>query len=177
MDPAELDARLYALLRGKGCVKPFDDPHILQAQIINILFDLIPAASRAALLLNWEDEPADPEDFKSSMYSKRAGEPKRFYVNEKALEFVYAYRESYMSVDRICAPLKLGSWTILGVIYLDTRKPGGFEVEDVKVLETISGPAAKLIHRSLKQQADREEMDSCHELLALDDFEELEDSD
>jgi hypothetical protein len=170
MDPAELDARLYALLRGKGCLKPFDDPHILQAQIINILFDLIPAATRAALLLNWEDEPVNPEDFKSSMYGKRAGEPKRFHINEKALEFVYAYRESYMSADDICAPLMLGSWAIIGVIYLETRKPGGFEIEDMEVLETISGPAAKLIHRSLKQQADREEMDSYHELLELDDF-------
>jgi GAF domain-containing protein len=82
-----------------------------------------------------------------------------------------------MSVDRICAPLKLGSGTIIGVIYLDTRKPGGFEVEDVKVLETISGPAAKLIQRSLKQQADREEMDSYHDLLPLADCEELEDTD
>ena len=66
MDPAA-DARLHALLRGKGCVEPFDDPHILQAQIINILFDLIPAATRAALLLRWEDEPEGPEDFQSFM--------------------------------------------------------------------------------------------------------------
>jgi hypothetical protein len=43
MDPAA-DARLYALLSGKDCVEPFDDPDILQAQIINILFDLIPAS-------------------------------------------------------------------------------------------------------------------------------------
>ena len=75
-----------------------------------------------------------------------------------------------MSVDGMCAPLKLEGWTIIGVIYLDTRKPGGFETEDVEVLETICGPAAKLIHRSLKQQADREEMDSYHEHLELDDF-------
>jgi hypothetical protein len=50
---------------------------------------LIPAATRAALLLRWEDEPEDPEDFQSSMYGKRAAEPKRFRVSEKALEFVY----------------------------------------------------------------------------------------
>ena len=72
MDSAA-DARLYALLRGKDCVEPFDDPHMLGAQIINILFDLIPAATRAALLLRWEDEPEGPEDFQSSMYGKRAG--------------------------------------------------------------------------------------------------------
>jgi hypothetical protein len=165
MDPAELDARLDALLRSKDCLEPFDDPHILQAQIINILFDLIPAANRAALLLNWEDDPADLEDFKASMYGKRAGEPKRFRVSEKALEFVYGYRASYMSADAMCAPLKLGGWTIIGVIYLDTREPGGFEIEDMEALETISGPAAKLIHRSLNRQADLEEMDSYHEFL------------
>ena len=66
---------------GKDCVEPFDDPRILQAQIINILFDLIPAATRAALLLRWQDEPEGPEDFQSSMYVKRAAEPKRFRVS------------------------------------------------------------------------------------------------
>jgi len=38
------------------------------------------------------------------------------------------------------------------VIYLDTRKPGGFEIEDVEALETISGPAARLIYRSFKKR-------------------------
>ena len=177
MEPAA-DARLYALLRGKDCVEPFDDPHILQAQIINILFDLIPAATRAALLLRWEDEPEGPEDFQSSMYGKRAGEPKRFRVSEKALEFVYTYRQPYISTGEkppcICAPLKRAGWTMIGVIYLDTREPGGFEIEDVRVLETISRSAAKLIRRSLLRRADREEMDSYQELLKLDDFNEPE---
>jgi hypothetical protein len=112
------------------------------------------------------------------MYAKRAGEPKRFRVSEKALEFVYAYREPYLSAGEkpccICAPLKRGSWTMIGVIYLDRREPGGFEIEDVKVLETISGSAADLIHRSLQRRADREEMDSYQELLKLDDFNEPE---
>ena len=58
------------------------------------------------------------------------------------------------------------------MIYLGTREPGGFEIEDVKVLETISRSAAKLIHRSLQRWADREEMDSYQELLKLDDFNE-----
>ena len=177
MDPAA-DARLYALLRGKGCVEPFDDPDILQAQIINILFDLIPAATRAALLLRWEDEPEDPDDFQSSAYGKRAGEPKRFRVSEKALKFVYTYREPYISTGEkppcMCAPLKLGGWAMIGMIYLDTREPGGFESEDVKVLETSSRSAAKLIRRSLRRRADREEMDSYQELLKLDDFNEPE---
>src|SRR5262249_54551784 len=116
MDPAA-DARLNALLKGKDCMEPFDDPHILQAQIINILFDLIPAATRAALLLRWEDAPGGPEDFQSSMYGKRAGEPKRFRVSKKALEFVYTYREPYISTNEndgkppcICAPLKRAGW-------------------------------------------------------------------
>jgi GAF domain-containing protein len=177
MDPAA-DARLYALLRGKDCVEPFDDPHILAAQVINILFDLIPAAARVALLLRWEDEPEDSEDFQTSMYGKRAAEPKRFRVSEKALEFVYTCREPYISTGEkppcLCAPLKLGGWTMIGVIYLDTREPGGFEIEDVKVLETISRSAAKLILRSLLRRADREEMDSYQELLKLDDFTEPE---
>ena len=180
MDPAA-DARLNALLKGKNCMEPFDDPHILQAQIINILFDVIPAATRAALLLRWEDEPEGPEDFQSCMYGKRAGKPKRFRVSEKALEFVYTYREPYISTNEndgkprcICAPLKRAGWTMIGVIYLDTREPGGFEIEDLKVLETISRSAAKLIRRSLQRRADREEMDSYQELLKLDDFNEPE---
>lgn len=177
MDPVA-DARLYALLRGKGCVEPFDDPYMLAAEIINILFDLIPAATRAALLLRWEDEPEGPENFQSSMYGKRAGEPKRFRVSKKALEFVYSYREPYISTGEkppcICVPLKRAGWTIIGVIYLDTREPGGFQIEDVKVLETISRSAAKLILRSLQRRSDREEMDSYQELLKLDDFNEPE---
>jgi hypothetical protein len=63
------------LLRSKDCLEPFDDPHMLQAKIINILLDLIPAANRAALLLNWEDGSPDPADFKSSMYGKRGDCP------------------------------------------------------------------------------------------------------
>ena len=63
---------------------------------------------------------------------------------------------------------------MIGVIYLDTREPGGFEIEDVKALETISRSAAKLIGRSLQRRADREEMDSYQELLKLDDFNEPE---
>ena len=177
MDPTA-DARLYALLRGKGCVEPFDDPHMLGAQIINILFDLIPAATRAAVLLRWEDEPEDPEDFQTSMYARRAGEPKRFRVSGKALKFVYTYREPYISTGGkppcMCAPLKRAGWAMIGVIYLDTWEPSGFQIEDVKVLETISRSAAKLIHRSLQRRADREEMDSYQELLKLDDFGELE---
>jgi GAF domain-containing protein len=180
MDPAG-DARLNALLKGKDCMEPFDDPHILQAQIINILFDLIPAATRVALLLRWENEPEGPEDFQSSMYGKRAGKPKRFRVSEKALEFVYTYREPYISTNEndekppcICAPLKVAGWTMIGVIYLDTREPGGFEIEDVEVLETISLSAAKLIRRSLQLRTDREEMDSYQELLKLDDLNEPE---
>jgi hypothetical protein len=132
----------------------------------------------AALLLRWEDEPEGPEDFQSSMYVRRAGEPKRFRVSEKALEFIYTCREPYISTDEkppcMCAPLKLASWTMIGVIYLDTREPGGFEIEDVKVLETISRSAAKLILRSLQRRADREDMDSYQELLKLDDFNEPE---
>jgi hypothetical protein len=176
-DSAKLDARLYALLRSKDCHAPFDDPNMLQAQIICILFDLIPAVNRAALLLNWEDDPLSIEDFKdfrSSMYGKRTGEPRRFRVSEEALEFVYAYRQSYMSANAMCAPLRLGEWTIFGAIYLDTRKPGKFKDKDMKVLESISVPAAKLLYRSRKRQADQEEMDSYHEFLDLDDFSELE---
>ena len=63
---------------------------------------------------------------------------------------------------------------MIGVIYLDTREPGGFKTEDVKVLETISRSAAKLIFRSLQRRADREEMESYQELLKLDDFDEPE---
>ena len=63
---------------------------------------------------------------------------------------------------------------MIGLIYLDTRKPGGFEIEDVKVLETISHSAAKLIARSLRRRLDREEMDDYQELLKLDEFNEPE---
>ncbi len=63
---------------------------------------------------------------------------------------------------------------MIGAIYLDTREPGGFQIEDVKLLETISQSAAKLIRRSLQRRADREEMDSYQELVELDDFSEPE---
>jgi hypothetical protein len=171
MDSANLDPRLDAFRRSKECREALDDPIKLQAEILNFTLKSFPA-NRAALLLNGEHASPDPEDFKSSMYGKRAGEPKRFRVPEKALEFVYTYREAYMSDDAMCAPLMLDNWTIIGVIYLDTRKPDGFEVEEVELLQKIAVFAAKLISRSLKQQAEREEMDSYHEHLEVDDFEE-----
>jgi hypothetical protein len=85
--------------------------------------------------------------FTAGSQEVRIGEPKRFQVSEKALEFVYTYRQPYMSLDAMCAPLLPGDWTIIGVIYLDKRGRGGFEIEDMEVLQTISGSAAKLIHR------------------------------
>src|SRR5262245_29617161 len=115
----EADARLYALLKGKGCMEPFDDPHMLAAQIINILFDLIPAATRVALLLRWEDEPENAEDFQTSMYGKRDAETKRFRVSEKAFKFVYTYRTPYISTGEkppcICVPLSRGGWSMIGM--------------------------------------------------------------
>jgi len=174
MNPA--DARLYGLLRGKGCVEPFNDPHMLCAQVINILFDLIPAANRIALLLRWEDEPENPEDFQTSLYGKRKAEGRRFRVSEKAFKFVYTYRTPYTSEGEkppcICAPLSRGGWSMIGMVYLDTREPGGFQIEDVKVLEKISRSAANLIARSLRRHLDREEMDDYQALLRLDEFSE-----
>jgi hypothetical protein len=92
---------------------------------------------------------------------------RRFRVSEKALQFIYTYGEAYISGGEkppcICAPFKLTHVRVFGVIYLGTRKPGGFEVpaEDL------------LIYRSFKQHADREEMDSYQELLRLDDLEDV----
>ena len=61
---------------------------------------------------------------------------------------------------------------MIGMVYLDTREPGGFQIEDVKVLERISRSAANLIARSLRRHLDREEMDDYQELLRLDEFSE-----
>lgn len=181
MYPKEFDAYLYIMLANKGCVAPFDDPYMLSAQIVNIVFDLIARANRVALLLNWEDPSPHPDRFKISMYGKRAGDTNRFPVSEKALHFIYTYGEAYISGGEkppcICAPLKLADGRVFGVIYLDTRKTGGFEIKNVECLERISRPAAKLIYRSFKQKADREELDSYHELLELDDLEGLGDGD
>jgi hypothetical protein len=181
MYPKKFDAYLYIMLANKGCVAPFDDPYMLSAQIINIVFDLVATANRVALLLNWDDPSPHPDHFKTSMYGKRAGETNRFPVSEKALHFIYTYGVPYISGGEkpscICAPLKLTDGRVFGVIYLDTRKPVGFEIKNVECLERISGPAAKLIYRSFKQHADREEMDSYQELLQLDDLEDVGESD
>jgi len=71
----------------------------------------------------------------------------------------------------MCAPLVPAAWTLTGVIYLDTRESGGFEIEHLDVLQTICKFAAKLIHRALKYQADQEEAEDYQELLELDEFE------
>ena len=64
------------------------------------------------------------------------------------------------------------------MIYVDKRGTGGFEIKNMECLERISGPAAKLIYLSFKQQADREEeLDSYHEHLRLDELEDPGDSD
>ncbi len=51
MAPEELDARSYALRKGLECLEAADDPVKLQAHILEILLDLIPA-KRGAVLLN-----------------------------------------------------------------------------------------------------------------------------
>jgi hypothetical protein len=181
MNPKKLDAHLYILLANKGCVAPFDDPYMLSAQIMNIVFDLIAPVNRVALLLNWEDPSPHPDHFKTSMYGKRAGETKRFPVSEKALQFIYTYGAPYISGGEkppcICAPLKLGDGRVFGVVYLDTREPGGFAIKHMECLERISTPAAKVIYRAFMKKADRDEMDSYHEFLELEELEGLADSD
>jgi hypothetical protein len=182
MYPKKLDAYLCIMLANKGCVAPFDDPYRLSAEIMNIVFDLIARANRVALLLNWEDPYPFPDHYKTSMYGKRAGETNRFRVSNKALQFIYTYGAPYISGGEkpacICAPLKLSDGRVFGVIYVDKRGPGEFEIKNMECLERISGPAAKLIYRSFKQQADREEeLDSYHEHLRLDELKGLGESD
>jgi hypothetical protein len=172
MNAAESDARLYALLKARGCVEPFDDPHMLEAEILSILFNLIPNANRVALLLSREDAPQVPDHFWCEAYGKRTGEPKRFKVSREAIEWVYRYGHPYISQNAICAPLLRENLFVMGLIYLDTRKRRGFDDEEMETLQMICGPAARFINRSIKRQEDREELDSYSEHLELDEFDE-----
>ena len=64
MAPEELDARSYALRKGLECLEAADDPVKLQAHILEILLDRIPA-KRGAVLLNGPRASADPKVFAS----------------------------------------------------------------------------------------------------------------
>ena len=142
MAPEELDARSYALRKGLECLEAADDPVKLQAHLLEILLDLIPA-KRGAVLLNGPRASADPKDFASGTYGQRGGGiTEGFELDGKVLEFVYAKREPCMSNDVMpaimCAPLIPANWAIIGVIYLDTCEPGSFEMDDLGVLKTLS---------------------------------------
>ena len=155
MNAAESDARLYALLKARGCIEPFDDPHMLKAEILSILFNLIPNANRVALLLSREDAPQVPDHFWCEAYGKRTGEPKRFKLSREAIEFVYRYGHPYTSQNAICAPLLRENLFVMGLIYLDTRKRRGFD--DVRQL--CSGPGK--LTQAFAISGRNHEMDLC----------------
>jgi hypothetical protein len=86
MDLEEVE-RLYALRRSKEPLEDYDEPIRVQAHIVNLLFDLIPA-NRVAILLERPDSnwpPTPPEDWKSALYAKRKGNVRRFKVNAESL--------------------------------------------------------------------------------------------
>jgi hypothetical protein len=156
MDPDVLDARLDALRNEWEGVNADDGQRVrLQAQILEILFDQIPA-ERGAVLLSWPDASGDdPEDFYSSLYRRRSGRlTEGFELSGKALEFVYGKGRAHMSNTArpalLCAALTLPDGEIFGLIYLDTCEIGRFERHDLRVLKKITAVAEELIHDSLR---------------------------
>lgn len=177
-----LSRNLTTLLRISTSIGLLRDVDALQWQLLGMIFDAIPAARGAILLLDPESE----EIASHVAWDRFTGPDKPVSVSENVVRRVVKEGVSLMenpvpgkstgkqSRSILCVPLRSGERK-LGLIYLDSTDPATtFSEDDLQLLSAIAGLAAVAIENArqfeqlgIENQQLRAEVSLEHDMVGL----------
>lgn len=189
LPPSERLARdLNSLLRISRAISQVRELAELQRQLMELIFEVIPAETGAIILSN--DRFVQPDPF--VWFGRRQAKEKSLSVSRTVIDRVMLGGEAVLGNDiseneslrgvesllvsqaqsLLCVPLTLYDRT-LGVIYLDTKNPDArFDKDHLQLLTAIAGIAAgafdnAILLEALKEDARRlkSELDAGHDMI------------
>ena len=170
------DGALKVLFEMVRALHAIEDHGELQARLLDLSFQMIPAL-RGAILLNGPRTGPDLDDFVSAIYRERSLDgPAKFPLSSSVLQEIYKEGRALISnniTPVVCAPLMV-SGRQRGVVYLEGHNgndgKGGFEPEHRRYLEGIAELAVAAIAKSKRDESIRDERDTFRELHADDEI-------
>jgi Nif-specific regulatory protein len=154
---------INAFSRMTDSLNDIDNLAALQAHLLDLIFDIIPAR-RGAILLNGPQAGPDQSHFISLFFREHDHDgPHRFFwgsLDSKALPWVYTRKVAYMinsPVSVLCLPLQVKG-QIRGVLYLDTAQPQtAFTAEHLQFagIAATNVMAALAVHQRMEAAAAR----------------------
>ena len=173
IDVGRMARDLNALFKIANTINSIRDPERLQTQLLELIFEVVPAATGAILLMSHADEEPraahthERHPGGAPLKIRKTAHPSR--VVERASVFTQSSSDLAAAENIMCVPL-IGVQNTIGVIYLaSTGLKARFAEDHVQFLNSAAGIAAVTLENVLSFDALKQENRRLREVLEPSD--------